>query len=150
MGYGFPTMSTSADPDEARPDVRPPQVHPPDEVTTIVADGAREGVDAVATAEQWEAFGVRDDTVDGWKALGFGPFEAAMAQGDGYGPESARHFGRTLQDLAHTWRLMGLASAEGLRWHRAGFEAKEAARLQDQGVPLERALAAGRGHRLGG
>jgi hypothetical protein len=127
-----------------------PDVHAPDDVTTIVADGVRELDDGDAGAEQWEAFGVREGTVEGWQALGFGPFEAALAQGDGYGPGSARHLGRRLQELARGWRHVGMASAEGLRWHRAGFEAKEAARLQDQGVPLERAIASGGGHRLAG
>lgn len=127
-----------------------PDLEAPDQVATVAAGGARETGDVVAPPEQWAAFGVRQDAVDGWKAIGFGPFEAALAQGDGYGPGSARHIGKKLQDLARGWRHVGMASAEGLRWHRAGFEAKEAARLQDLGVPLEQAIASGGGHRLAG
>ena len=119
-------------------------------MATVTAGGVRElgGVDA--PEDQWEAFGIRDGSVEGWRALGFGPFEAALAQGDGYGPESVRHVATRLQQLAGVWRHVGMASAEGLRWHRAGFDAKEAARLQDRGIPLERAIAAGGGNRLAG
>lgn len=101
-------------------------------------------------AEQWERLGVRAETVERWRALGFGPFEAALAQGDGYGPESARHVAKDLRGLARTWGRVALAPAEGLRWHRAGFAAREAARFEDRGIPLERALAEGHGHRMVG
>ncbi|MGH9088013.1 MAG: hypothetical protein ACRDYZ_07860 [Acidimicrobiales bacterium] len=149
-------MAGDPDPAAATPDAAPgdavtgPDVLAPDGVATVVHGGARELGDVGAPAEQWEAFGVRAESVEGWKALDFGPFEAAMAQGDGYGPESARHLAKPLRELARAWRHVGLASAEGLRWHRAGFEAREAARFQDEGVPLDRALAAGGGHRLAG
>lgn len=127
-----------------------PELHPPEGIDAADHGGVRELGDVGAPADQWEAFGVRAEAVDGWKALAFGPFEAALAQGDGYGPESARHAARQLRDLARSWRHVGLASAEGLRWHRAGLEAREAARLQDQGVTVDRALARGHGQRLAG
>lgn len=141
-----PPLGAVTGPDE----VPPPEVHPPEDIDAADHGGVGELGDVDAPEEQWEAFGVRAETVDGWKALGFGPFEAALAQGDGYGPQSARHVGKQLRDLARSWRHVGLASAEGLRWHRAGLEAREAARLQDQGVAVDRALSMGYGHRLAG
>ncbi len=95
--------------------------------------------------EDWEAFGVRPIQVEGWKSLGFGPFEAAMAQGDGYTPTFALDYRRQLQVTATWWTRVGLASTEGLRWHRAGFGAKEAARWRSLGVDVE----AARGQRAG-
>jgi hypothetical protein len=78
--------------------------------------------------ESWEVFGVHPAQVPGWKLLDFNPFEAAMAQGDGFSPAFAVHYGRQLRVTADRWRRVGLNSAEGLRWHRAGFDAKEATR----------------------
>ncbi|MGH9082725.1 MAG: hypothetical protein ACRDY3_04375 [Acidimicrobiales bacterium] len=123
-------------------------IEAPDSIASVAHGGVREMGDPGAPAEQWEAFGVRPETVGAWRALGFGPFEAALAQGDGYGPQSARHAAARLRRLARSWRHVGLASAEGLRWHRAGFEAREAARWQDQGVDLEEVERRGGGHRL--
>jgi hypothetical protein len=100
-------------------------------------------------ADGWRDLGVRTETVAAWQALGLEPFEAALAQGDGYGPESARHYLRQLRAVAAMWRLAGIATAEGLEWHRAGFGAREAARWLDKGVGLEAAALAS-GHRMVG
>lgn len=95
--------------------------------------------------EDWEVFGVRPTQVEGWKSLGFEPFEAALAQGDGYTPAFAVDYRQHLQVTATWWTRVGLASVEGLRWHRAGFGAKEAARWRLLGVDVE----AARGQRAG-
>jgi hypothetical protein len=100
-------------------------------------------------ADDWADFGVRAELEPAWQALGLQPFEAALAQGDGYGPESARHYLRQLRAVAATWRQVGLASAEGLQWHRAGFGAREAARWLDSGSSLDAAALAS-GHRMVG
>ena len=97
----------------------------------------------------WKELGVRDDTVEAWKQLGFDAFGAALAQGDGYGPAAARHYVTQLKEVAGTWRDAGLASAEGLEWHRAGFGAREAVAWREKGTSLEAAALAA-GHRMVG
>jgi len=89
--------------------------------------------------EDWEAFGVDPAQVAGWKMLGFDPFTAAIAQGDGYTPTFAVHYGRQLRATADCWRRVGLDSADGLRWHRAGFGAKEATRWRSLDIDVEAA-----------
>jgi hypothetical protein len=91
--------------------------------------------------EQWETFGVDPSQVTGWKAIGFGPFEAAMAQGDGYTPLGALHYERQLSKVATSWARVGLDTSEGLGWHRAGFAAKNASQLRAFGVDLGAARA---------
>ena len=95
--------------------------------------------------EDWEVFCVHPTQVEEWKKLGFDPFEAALAQGDGFPPAVAAHYRRQLRATADRWRRVGLDSADGLRWHRAGFGAKRAARWRQLGVDLE----AARGRRNG-
>ena len=56
----------------------------------------------------------------GWKAISFGPFEAAMAHGDGFTPSSAVHYRHQLHKIARSWGHVGFSTTEGLRWHRAG------------------------------
>lgn len=93
----------------------------------------------------WSGLGVRADAVEAWQALGMDAFDAALAQGDGYGPTSARHYRSQLLAVAQTWRAAGLGDADGLAWHRAGFGAAEAVRWRARGMGLDTAaLAAGR------
>jgi hypothetical protein len=90
---------------------------------------------------------VRENTElrpENWEALGvdpahFDPFEAAMAQGDGFTPAFAVHYRRQLRKTADCWSRVGLDSADGLRWHRAGFRAKEAKRWRLLNVDVEAA-----------
>ncbi len=91
--------------------------------------------------EGWELFGVPVAEVPAWKALEFGPFDAALAHGDGFTPTDAVHYRRQLCKTANRWRRTGLASAEGLRWHRAGFAVTEAVRWRSLGVEVETARA---------
>lgn len=112
-----------------------------------VMDG-RVALDAMAD-DAWEELGVRRETREAWKALAFEAFDAALAQGDGFGPSSARHHLPFLTHVASTWKSAGLASAEGLRWHRAGFGAGEAAEWLGKGVDLDAAAVAA-GHRMVG
>jgi hypothetical protein len=83
--------------------------------------------------------------VAGWQQLGFDPFTAAMGQRDGFTPEMADHDRRQLRAAADTWRREGMADAAGLRWHEAGFGAKEARRLRDAGETPETAPGGHRG-----
>lgn len=95
--------------------------------------------------QPWEELGVRPETADAWRTLGLDAFESALAQSDGYGPASARHYVSQLRSVASTWRKAGLDEAEALRWHRAGFRAEEAARWRARGTDVDAAaLAAGR------
>lgn len=98
---------------------------------------------------EWEDLGIRSETVADWQALDVTPFLAALAQGDGYGPSSARHHLDQLRRVARSWRDAGLADLDGLRWHRAGFGALEAVRWRGQGTDLDAAAVAA-GHRMVG
>ena len=89
--------------------------------------------------EPWEAFGVDPAHMAGWDTLGFDPFEAAMAQGDGFTPGFAVHYRRQLGATADRWRRVDLDSLDGLHWHRAGFDPKEATRWRSLGVDVEAA-----------
>ena len=100
--------------------------------------------------EVWAAFGVDAAQVAGWKALGFDPFEAALAQGDGFTPGIALHYRRQLRSTADRWRRADMDSPEGLRWHRAGFGAKEATRWRSLGVDVEAARSQRAGYRTSG
>jgi hypothetical protein len=84
----------------------------------------------------WAALGVRGDDVGAWKAEGFGPFDAALAQGDGFTPAIVGPYRRQLRRVAPTWVRQGLGSLEGLRWHQAGFTAADAQRCRSQGVDI--------------
>lgn len=95
----------------------------------------------------WERFAVPAAEVKGWKALGFEPFEAALAHGDGFPPLSAGHYSRQLRKTAALWRRVDLDTTEGLRWHRAGFGANEAARWRSAGVEVEAARLRRDGYR---
>jgi hypothetical protein len=84
----------------------------------------------------WVDLGVHAEDVAAWKAEGFGRFDAALAQGDGFTPSIAVHYRRQLRRVARTWVRQGLDSLEGLRWHRAGFAAADALRWRSQGVDV--------------
>jgi hypothetical protein len=84
----------------------------------------------------WVDLGVHAEDVAAWKAEGFGPFHAALAQGDGFTPSIAVHYRRQLRRVARTWVRQGLGSPEGLSWHRAGFAASGAVRWRSQGVDV--------------
>ena len=94
-----------------------------------------------ASAGSWEDFGINPSEVPGWKAVGFGPFKASMAHGDGFTPTFAVHDGRQLGQMAASWTRVGLGTPEGLRWHRAGFTAKEAKHWRSLGVDVQVAKA---------
>jgi hypothetical protein len=85
---------------------------------------------------RWSDLGVRSEAVDGWKANGFGPFEAALAQGDGFTPATVAPYRRQLCRIARAWVRQGLDASEGLRWHEAGFSAGDALRWRSQGIDL--------------
>jgi hypothetical protein len=89
--------------------------------------------------EDWEEFGFEPAEVPGWIALGFGPFDAAMAHADGYTPMFAAHYTGPLQKMAAFWTRVGLGTPEGLRWHTAGFAPKEAIRWRTLGVDVDAA-----------
>lgn len=94
---------------------------------------------AITDPEDWEAFGIHPAQVAGWEALDFGPFEAAIGQGDGYTPGFAVDYRKLLSSTAGRWKQEGLCSEEGVRWHQAGFSAKEAARWRSHGVDVKAA-----------
>jgi hypothetical protein len=100
--------------------------------------------------EDWETFRVHPAQVEEWNRLGFDPFEAALAQGDGFTPAVAVHCRRELRTTADRWRRVGLDSADGLRWHRAGFGVKEATRWRSLGVDVEAARDQQAGYRTTG
>ncbi|MGH9029101.1 MAG: hypothetical protein ACRDV4_05750 [Acidimicrobiales bacterium] len=89
----------------------------------------------------WQELRVEATQVEHWKAIGFGPFEAAIAQGDGFTPFMAVHHRHQLQRIARSWVRRGLGTAEALRWHRAGFTAKETKRWRSSGFEVETARA---------
>lgn len=90
-------------------------------------------------SEGWEEFSIPPAEVEGWKALDFGPFEAALAHGDGFTPLNAIHSYRQLAKRAAGWRRVGMDSVEGVAWHRAGFGVKEAVRWNLAGVDVQTA-----------
>lgn len=101
----------------------------PDTVAPAIVGGPDE--DAA-----WIDLGVHAKDVAAWKAEGFGPFDAALAQGDGFTPTIVRPYRRQLQRVARTWVRQGLDSLEGLHWHQAGFTAADAQRWMSQGVDV--------------
>jgi hypothetical protein len=83
--------------------------------------------------------------------LGFGPFGAALAHGDGFTPSFATHgYSHQLRKTADRWTRVGLDSAEGLRWHRAGFGIKEATRWRSRATDVESARNQRAGYRKAG
>lgn len=88
----------------------------------------------------WIIFGVRGDDVSAWKAQHVGPFEAALAQVDGFTPSIVGPFRQQLQRVACTWVHQGLDSPEGVRWHQAGFAARESRRWCSEGVDIATAM----------
>ena len=91
--------------------------------------------------ENWGAFGVHPAQVAGWEMLGFDPFEAAMAQGDGFTPAIADHYLRQLRTTADRWKQVGLDSRDGLHWHQAGFNVKETLRFRATNHDVSSAMA---------
>jgi len=87
----------------------------------------------------WEELGFEVAEVPAWTALGFGPFEAAIAHGDGYTPMFAAEYTGPLKKTAARWTRVGLGTSEGLRWHLAGFSPKEAIRWQTLGIDVKAA-----------
>ncbi len=96
----------------------------------VATSGAQDG------DGQWAELGVPAQDVAQWKAQGFGPFEAALAQGDGFSPSIVTHYRRQLLRIARAWERQCLDSAEGLHWHRAGFAVPDAVRWRAQGVDV--------------
>lgn len=94
------------------------------------------------TGDDWAHLGVRAESVEGWQALGVDAFTAALAQGDGYGPSSARHRLAALRAVSAAWRAVGLDDDAALRWHRAGVSAREATEWSKRGGPPRGAIAA--------
>jgi len=86
---------------------------------------------------RWRELGFADEETSQWKALGLGPFEAAVARLDGLTPATARHHRHLLRATAARWAAADLDNPEGLRWHQAGFTARDAAALRASGVDLE-------------
>lgn len=89
--------------------------------------------------DSWKEFGVPALEVQGWKALDFEPFAAALAHGDGFTPSNAIHSHRQLMKIAAAWRRVGMDSIEGLAWHRAGFGVKTAVQWHMDGVDVQTA-----------
>ena len=106
--------------------------------------------DEVSDPEGWETFDIHLTQVERWKAMGFDAFEAAIAQGDGYTPQSATDYCSQLRATAGRWKQAGLCSEEGLRWHRAGFGAKEATHWRSQGLDVKAARSQRDGYRIAG
>ena len=101
----------------------------PDTVAPAIVGGPDE--DAA-----WIDLGVHAKDVAAWKAEGFGPFDAAMAQGDGITPTIAGPYRHQLRRTARRWVRQGLGSLEGPVWHQAGFTAADAQRWRSQGVDV--------------
>ena len=74
---------------------------------------------------EWEALGVHAWAVDQWKREGLSPFEAAMAQGDGFAPMFADHYKRTSRKSADAWIRAGVEPLQALRLHRRGMTARQ-------------------------
>jgi hypothetical protein len=96
--------------------------------------------------QNWADYGFDSADACRWQALGFDPFEAAMAHGDGYTPMFATHYTGPLRAMASSWARVGLGTPEGLRWHLAGFAAKEAIRCRKLGTDVEAARTRRSGH----
>lgn len=88
---------------------------------------------------RFEDLGIDAKEAAEWRAAGFGPFEAALAHGDGFTASIAVHYRHQLKQTARSWAREGLDSEEGLGWHRAGFTAKDAARWRAKGADVETA-----------
>lgn len=87
----------------------------------------------------WTELGIPKGDVEAWQAIGFGPFEAALAFGDGSTPLIAVLHPHPLLKTAAAWKQAGLGTAEGISWHRAGFNVKEAIEWRQAGVSLNEA-----------
>ena len=74
---------------------------------------------------EWEALGVHAWAVDQWKRAGFSPFEAAMAQGDGFTPMFAVQYRRTLGQSADAWIRAAIEPLQALQLHRRGITARQ-------------------------
>ena len=96
-------------------------------------------VEETVDPASWEELGIDNAAIGAWDAIGFSPFEAALAHGDGYTPMMAVHDRRQLQKAARPWVQRGLDTLEGLHWHRAGFGVKEAMRWRTRGVDVKTA-----------
>lgn len=115
------------------------------EVSTDPEHPSHHVVEETVALALWEELGIDGAAVGAWDAIGFSPFEAALAHGDGYTPMMAVHSSRRLKRAARPWAQRGLDTLEGLHWHRAGFGVKEAMRWRTRGVDVKTA----RDHRPG-
>jgi hypothetical protein len=99
-----------------------------------------------APSQAWETVGVPAGEVGQWNAIGFGPFQAALARGDGFTPLIAGHwvYQHQFTRTEAVWRRSAIPPAESLRWHRAGFAPKQAATYRAAGVDLNTARASRR------
>src|SRR6185437_4756258 len=77
---------------------------------------------------EWEELGVHDWAVNQWQGAGITPFEAAIAQGDGFSPLFAAHYRRSLRKSADAWIRAGIEPFQALQSHRRGLTAKQVAK----------------------
>jgi hypothetical protein len=75
------------------------------------------------------------------------PFGAALARGDGFTPSFAVHYLRQLRRTIGAWSRASMDSSEGLRWHRAGFAARDATKWRSLGVDVDNARSRHGGYR---
>ena len=99
--------------------------------------------------DRWETLGIDPPAVGAWEAIGFGPFEGAMAHGDGFTPLGAVPYRHQLKRTARRWARSGFDSSEGLRWHRAGFSVRDALRWRSLGIDVETARSRRAGYDRG-
>lgn len=77
---------------------------------------------------EWAGLGVHAWAIDSWREAGFSPFEAALAQGDGFTPMAAAYDRRKLQKTADSWRRVGKTPSQALQLHRSGQGARRYAK----------------------
>ena len=97
----------------------------------------------------WGAFGLDPATAADWGREGFDAFQAALAHGDGFNLVAAVHLRKMVRRLALAWKDAGTELVEDLRWHRAGFTAKEANRYRARNLDVWTALAIRNGYLKG-
>jgi hypothetical protein len=98
-------------------------------------------------SSSFEALGVPPGEIKAWTALGLEPFGAALARGDGFTPSFAVHYLRQLRRTIGAWSRASMDSSEGLRWHRAGFAARDATKWRSLGVDVDNARSRHGGYR---
>lgn len=114
----------------------------PDTVAPVIVGGRDEDT-------LWVDLGVHAKDAGAWAAKGFGPFDAALAQGDGFTPQTVGPYRRQLRRVAHTWVRQGLGSLEGLRWHQGGFSAADAQWWRSQSADVATARIRSGGYQRG-